>query len=865
MVIETKLNIPKARTALVARPRLHGRLERGLGVKLTLITAPAGYGKTTLMAEWAAQLEGPVAWISLDRQDRQGLRFWHHTIAALKRALPSFDDESVVRCATADPSGETFVAALLNSLNRVAESTVIVWDDFHYADDPLLLRGIGYLLECLPDHLHLYMASRICPALPLAKMRAAGTLNELDLSELAFTAQESFVFFNENQKMSLTEQEMEVVLRQTEGWAAGMRLIALSSHDQTGRAMIIQGLIGEHRNIADYFFEEVFHLQSRDVQQFLLRTSILERMNAELCQAVTEIDRCHEILQQLDQMSLFLIPLDKKREWYRYHHLFQDFLRLKLYDQGQMLQQDLHLASGDWLAAHDHSAEAMEHYLAGEHNRQALNLLERLMPGLMQSDLDAFLRWANRIPDDLLYDKLSVLTSVLTAMLLTGKIDAAKEKIRRASEQLARMQSELPESALQQFRSGLLVAQMQCAYFDKDFDTEIYLAERVVSEFPDGVHLTNLGCEGDLQIPVWALVDTLGNMKEQVSVYRRYLAVWTGIRHYFAEADVNMGYGEYMYEWNRLEEAERHWERTKQLGEAYHNPIAIAFGHILLAKLACARGQFDRMNQLLNDVEEKIEPRLYPNLNAYIDVYQAYIRWMAGDVPKAMRWLQRTNLRWKDEIPSTMLLEYGTLACLLMEQGKLNEAEFLLGRLIHAAERSGRKRDRLRLLIQHSLLAERQGNTMLSMDRLEEVLSWAEPEGYLRTFIDAGSPLMALLRQYFKIRQKQHRQQKHKVSLAYVKRLLKYEPFVYGGGETEVGLSLDIHLTAKEEAILQLLTTDLTNQQIASRQGVSISTVKTHIANLYDKLRVHNRMAALERAKQRGLLPQQDEGSNGIR
>ncbi len=855
MIIETKLHIPRTRTALVSRPRLHKRLDKGLNDKLTLITAPAGYGKTTLLAEWAAHIDNLVAWISLDQQDRQGMRFWNHTIAALKQVLPSFDDQSVARfAAAAGPSGEAHIAALINSLNRAAETVVIIWDDFHYVDDPALLRGIGYLLECLPEHVHLYAASRVSPSLPLAKMRASGTLNEMDATELIFTAQESSVFLNENQKMNLTEEEVEVVRRQTEGWIAGMRLVALSSADQTDREMIAQGLIGEHRNISDYFFEEVFNFQSHDIQQFLIRTSILGRMNAHLCQAVTGIAHCHDLLQQLDQTNLFLVPLDKKREWYRYHHLFQDFLRMKLNCQQQEQVRALHLAAGDWLAAHGYSTEAMEHYLAGEHNRQALDLLEPLMPDLMQFELDTFLRWTNRIPDALLFDKPPVLVNALTAMLLTGQTDAAKEKISRASDHLAHAKTALSESALHQFRSGLLVAQMQCAYFDRDFDTEIKLAKRVVKEFPDSVHLTNLGCEGDLQIPVWALVDTLGNMSEQVDIYRRYLAVWTGTRHYFAEADVNMGYGEYMYEWNRLEEAERHWERTMQLGEMYRNPIATAFGHFLLAKLAYARGQLDRMDQLLNDVAAKIEPRLYPNLGAYVDVYQAYIRWMAGDVRKALLWLERTNLRWTDEIPGTMLLEYGMLACLLMEQGKLDEAEFLLGRLIHVAERSGRKRDRLRLLLQLSLLAERQGKTLLSMDRLEEVLSLAEPEGYLRTFIDAGSPLMALLRQYFKARQKQHRQQKHKVSLAYVKRLIKYEPFVYGGGE--VGLSLDIHLTAKEEAILQLFMTDLTNQQIASRQGVSISTVKTHIANLYDKLKVHNRMAALERAKQRGLLPQ---------
>jgi len=579
-------------------------------------------------------------------------------------------------------------------------------------------------------------------------------------------------------------------------------------------------------------------------------------MNAELCQAVTGIADCSVFLRQLEKMNLFLVPLDQRREWYRYHHLFQDFLQAKLRENHPDRLRANHRAAGDWLAANGRPSEAVEHYLAGGHMEQALDLLEQLMPELMQVELDTFLRWANQIPDILLCGKPPVLINALTAMLLAGHSDAAKDKINWAMEQLAHINAELSEPPLSQLRGGLLVLQMQSAYFDRDFEREIELAEQIVSEFPDSAHLTNLGCEGDLQIPVWALVDTLGNLSEQIDIFLRYVAVWAGTNHYFAEADVSMGYGDLMYECNRLEEAERYWQRVKQLGETHNNPIAITFGHLLLAKLAFACGRIAKADQLLNEAAVKIHAQLYPNLSAYIDVYRANIRWMAGDVSQALLWLKRTNLRWTDEIPETMLLEYGMLAGLLMEQGKYDESEFLLGRLIQVAGRSGRKRDRLRLLVQHSLLADRQGNAVQAMDRLEEALSLAEPDGYLRTFMDAGGPLMALLSRYLKARQKQHRRQRHEVSLAYVKRLLKYEPFVYGDTEhLSTDSDFDIHLTAKEEAILQLLATDLTNRQIANKQGVSISTVKTHIVNLYDKLRVHNRMAALERARQLKLLP----------
>lgn len=325
MIIATKLHIPRPRSALVARPRLIHRLHEGLNCALTVVTAPAGYGKTTLLSEWAMTMDSPVAWVSLDQGDNRSMCFWAHTIAALKQACPSFDEQAVLRHAAEDASGDSLITALVNSVHRISQTIMLVWDDFHYIEEPSILKGIVYLLERLPSHVHLYIASRTIPPIPLSRIRAGSGLNRLDVSDLCFIPEETSEFFTLCGGMELSADEAIAVQEQTEGWAAAMRLAALSLRENADSASMIRKMTGTERDISDYFFEEVLSRQPETLQKFLLRTSILARMNGELCKAVTGMAESDLYLQQLEQMSLFLVPLDEQREWYRYHHLFQQF------------------------------------------------------------------------------------------------------------------------------------------------------------------------------------------------------------------------------------------------------------------------------------------------------------------------------------------------------------------------------------------------------------------------------------------------------------------------------------------------------------------------------------------------------------
>lgn len=287
LIVATKLHIPRPRAALVPRPRLVRRLSEGLRHVLTLVTAPAGYGKTTLLGEWAKTLDMPVAWVSLDRGDNDLLRFWTHTLAALQQACPSLHEQAALRLSAKDRTGDSLILALLNGLHRMSQPIVLIWDDIHVIENPAIQQGISYFLNRLPPQVHLYMAGRTKPALQLARLKVQEGLNHIDVDELRFDAAETADFFSTCAGMTLSVDELNPIRERTEGWIAAMRLAVLSMDGETDPAAMVRKLSGAGGDLSDYFFEEVLTRQPEPLQQFLLRTAILDRMTGGLCEAVT--------------------------------------------------------------------------------------------------------------------------------------------------------------------------------------------------------------------------------------------------------------------------------------------------------------------------------------------------------------------------------------------------------------------------------------------------------------------------------------------------------------------------------------------------------------------------------------------------
>ena len=855
MIIATKLHIPRQRSAIVARPRLIHRLNEGLDRVLTLVTAPAGYGKTTLLSEWTTIIDNPVAWVSLDQGDNDRMRFWAHTIAALKQACPSFDDLSVLRHAAEDASGDSLIAALINGVHRIAQTTVLVWDDFHHIQEPTILKGVVYLLERLSSHLHLYIASRNMPSISLARIRAGNGLNRLGVSDLRFMPEETSAFLALCSEVKLSGDEAAAVQKRTEGWVAAMQLAVLSLSEHADPTSLVRIMSGKERNISDYFLEEVLSRQPDPLQQFLLQTSILERMTGELCTAVTGMSESSAYLQQLEQKGLFLVPLDERREWYRYHHLFQQFLSEQLKIREPQQGKALHVAAGIWLEKNGYSREAMEHYLAGESYADALSLVESLSPELMIQEWATLCTWLSAIPESLLFARPMMLLTKLASQYLSGQTQAATDGYWRVVRWLESDTDGLHPDQRTTLQAGLAFLAAIRTFLDRDFDYAVQFSKEYVERHAQGDFLIGFGSDQDGYHPVWDIYVSDDSLTLAKQILTPLLSIWSETQNRDFVAHLCIDIGKWQYERNQLDEADRYMRQACDIGKSHDNPSLATIATLWLARIAAVQGEWESANAIVQELSRQKALKSNSRLADKVAWFQALLDRMQGDERPVKQWLRKSRLRSKDEIPLSMVAEYDLLALLLAEQGKTEEAMTLTERVLFIVSQAGRQSDRIRLLAHKSRFLSMQGKVVQSMDVLEEALALAQPEGYIRTFVDEGAPLGQLLNQYLNLRQNQHRRPGRKVSLSYVKRLLRlFYPIEVGISEPLSKESNNLVFTAKERDVLCLMEKGLSNKEIGLQLNVTLATVKTHINNIYSKLQAKNRFQALERARTQELF-----------
>lgn len=850
MIIATKLHIPRPRTTVVTRPRLIRRLNEGMSRVLTLVTAPAGYGKTTLLSEWTMTMEFPVAWVTLDQGDNDRIRFWTHTIAALKQAYPALDDQAVLRHAAEDASGDSLIAAVVNGLHRVSHTMVLVWDDFHHIEEPAILKGVIYLLERLPSHVHLYIASRTTPGLSLSRIRVKDGLNRLEASDLRFVSEETSEFFARCGGVELSFEETAAVQERTEGWGAAMRLAVLSLNANADPVSIIRKMSGTQRDISDYFFEEVLFQQPEPLQQFLLQTSILERMTGELCKAVTGMDESAAWLQRLEQESLFLVPLDEQREWYRYHHLFQQFLTVQLKIKEPLCWKTLHIAAGRWLEENGYPQEAIEHYLAGTSYEDVFKLLEAITPELKNNEWTTLCKWLSAIPDSLLFARPMMFLTKLASQYFSGHVDAATDGYWWAIRRLEEDSASLDASEAETLQAGLAFLAAFRTFMDRDFEYAVQFSKEYVARHPQGDFFIGFGSDRDGYHPAWDIYVSDDSLQLADQILTPLLSIWSETRNEVFVAHLCIDFGKLQYERNLLDEAEKHMRRAHEIGRLHDNPSLMTIATLWLARIASAQGNWETANAMLQELSEQMASRSSYHLTRKIAWFGAVQGKMQGKERPVRQWLIMSDLRAGDEIPLSMIKEYDLLASLLADQGKIEEAAVLADRLILIVSQAGRQSDKIRLLILKSRILFLLGEIVQSMDVLEDALALAWPEGYIRTFVDEGAPLGQLLGQYMSLRQNQHRSPAKKVPLPYVKRLLRliYQSEGWNAGADDREGNWP-SLTAKEQTVLRLMGTGLSNKEIALKLHVSLSTVKTHINNIYSKLQVKGRLQALERAR----------------
>ena len=432
-LLETKFHVPARRRGLVARSRLTERLGRAGESALTLVSAPAGFGKTTLLTDWLAATRGDgrtTAWLSLDLSDNDPALFWAYCIAALRTAAPGIGESALALLSSTGSPTEAFVVTLLNDLAALSDEVVVVLDDYHVIDETQILNGMAFLVEHLPAQIRLVIASRADPALPLARLRARAELVEIRAADLRFTLGEAAAYLNEVMGLQLTPGDIATLEGRTEGWIAALQLAALSMQGRDDVAGFIAGFAGDDRYIVDYLVGEVLERQPEPVRSFLLHTSILSGLNGSLCDAVTGADGGRVMLEALDRGNLFLVPLDDRRLWYRYHHLFADVLRARLLDEQPDQVHELHRRASDWYARHGDQSTAIGHALDGEHFERAADLIEMAARPAFRARQEAtFRRWLEALPEELFRVRPVLAIALVAAHMVRGDIEGVESRL----------------------------------------------------------------------------------------------------------------------------------------------------------------------------------------------------------------------------------------------------------------------------------------------------------------------------------------------------------------------------------------------------------------------------------------------------
>jgi LuxR family transcriptional regulator, maltose regulon positive regulatory protein len=934
-ILTTKLYIPPTRSNIVLRPRLVERLNEGLaaGRKLTLISAPAGFGKTTLVSEWVASCGRPVAWLSLDEGDNDPTRFLTYFIAALQTIEVNIGKGVLgVLQSPQPPPIEAILIALLNEITTIPDNFMLVLDDYHVIDakpvgtSPSVDAALTFLLEHLPPQMHLVIASREDPSLPLARLRVRGQLTELRAADLRFTPTEAAEFLNRVMGLNLSADDIAALETRTEGWIAGLQLAALSMQGRSDAASFIQAFTGSHRFVLDYLVEEVLQRQPEGIHSFLLKTAILDRLSGSLCDAVTGREDGKGMLETLERGNLFIIPLDDQRQWYRYHHLFADVLQAHLMAEQPDQVSTLHRRASEWYEHNGSAADAIRHALAAKDFERAAILVEVAIPEMRRNRQEATvteLGWLKALPDELVHFRPVLSVDYAYALFGGGELEAVEPRLRDAERWLDLVDSmadrrERPESPAagthpepgrrmvvvdeEEFhRLPGMIALLRAAQAlaRGDLPEAVKNARRVLDLAPEDAHLMLGGAASVLGLAAWASGDleaacrmtadgmanvrlagyissaiggsivladiqiAQGRLHAAITTYERALqwATGPGAPVQRGAADMYVGMSDLHREHNDLKTATQLLLTSQALGKLAGLPQNPYRWCAAMARIQEAQGDLDEALDLLDQAEHLYDGAFSPNVRP---VATRKIRvWLAqGRLGEAMGWAREQGLSVDDELSYLREFDHITLARVLLARylsdradRSILEAMGLLERLLKAAEERGGKGSVIEILVLQALAYHAQGDLPAALLPLQHSLALAEPEGYVRIFIDEGEPMRMLIADFRFSIEKQMSSSAH-AQLGYTAKLLAaFAPPVNQQSTIKNSKSENVEpLSQRELKILQLIAQGLSNREIGERLFLALDTVKGHNRKIFDKLQVKSRTEAIARARELGLL-----------
>lgn len=888
-LLSTKLSIPPPRLALVPRPHLVSRLNQGMTRLLTVISAPAGSGKTTLVSEWHRSVEKkiPLTCLSLDPEDNHLSRFLTYLVAALRTLKPDLPEVAPGLLPLGEPTPlQVMLTNLINDLGGLSEHAGLVLDDYHLITTEAVHWVVAFLVDHLPPQLHLVLITRTDPPLPLARLRARDQLVEISTLDLKFTPAEAEAFLSRSMGLELSQDEVAVLAQRTEGWVAGLQLAALAMQNPrsveeeiSGRSSWINAFAhrfsGSHLYVADYLSEEVIDRQTKPVQDFLLKTSILDGLTAELCDHLMERSDSQQMLRQLDQANLFLVPMDDHRSWYRYHHLFVDLLRSRLRETALHELPGLHDRAAKWYEQHGFVSEAIKHARSAGNWQMAAQIVENnAMARLLSGDSVTVLAWVDAVAP-LLQERPWLGIYQSWARIITGEIDLIEPSLKMTERWI-----EINPSNLTAQEMGYHIDAIRVLAAERNNQPQlgISLARKLLARLPEhetfirGIVTFTLGDTcwsiGDLPAAMSAFTEasrmarTAGNnfagplaltsigllLAESGELHRAAETFQSVIRSTAQPGYQNrpvgavayLGWAGVAYEWNHLDAAGQALEQALGLGARWGNPDTLANAHLLQARLQWAVGETTAALEALRQAEELTSgPGVTPWSSLRIHAFRVRL-WLAqGNLDAAERWVQQNAVSPQDGITYTNQTAYLVKARVLEAQNRLEAALSLTERLLAHFEESGQVGRMLEVYLLQSLIHESQGNVSSALDVLARAITLGETAGYLRVYLDEDERMSELLR----------RAASHGIAPKTIVRLLS--EFDLG---TQPAQPLIEPLSKRELEVLHLIADGYSNQAIADRLVVALGTVKTHTASLYRKLGVTSRTQAVARAGELGML-----------
>ena len=894
-LLVTKLFIPHARPKLVSRPRLVERINEGLHRKLTLISAPAGFGKTTLVMEWLMGVgehssSNWIGWFSIDETDNDPIRFFTYFCAALNRASgleqKLCDDVMTLMDTPSPPPAEAVVSMVINEIALIEEKIILVVDDFHLIENKEIISSITYLLENQPENFHLLITTREDPFLPLSRLRARDQLTEIRAVDLRFNADEVNKFLIDVMDLHLSNEEYKALEIRTEGWITGLQLAAISLRGQKDTRNFIDRFSGSNRLVLDYLIEEVITQQTDEIQNFLLKTSILNRLSGSLCNAVAEVQNGQSLLELLDHSNLFIIPLDEQRGWYRYHHLFADLLRQMLNRTAKDQLFSLHLKASEWYIQNGFSDQAIEHLFKAEDYDRAVHLIEEQADDCWTHGEHLKLQyWLEELPEDLVLSKPNLCVFQAWEQYANGQQDAVEKTLQAVekldlsevvSNETLRMRIQGRIAAIRAFlvtdkgELGAIkhYAQEALEYLPED---DIYWRNAAYIPLGDVLYLSgHVDDAAQIRLETWETSKAIGNFYMEIFASMKYcitlrqqgefdrikeicqqqmiLAEKKGLSILPLAGWIQSEWGEALAEQGDLDQAIKRTREGAKQAKGGHVGM-YQWCNLRLITALFSNHYFEDIEAIFQEVEGYAGDQLPPWILTEMKARQLRL-WLAqGKIEETSQWLVEQGLEVEGKPDRNNEWKYLALVRYLIATEHPTDTLDLLKRLYLNANDRGHISRVIEILNLQALAMYAIGDNSHAMNVLEQSLNLAAPRGFLYTYINEGPPMARLLYEALS----------KDIAPDYVQKLLgafpSAEPEMKQESDKQTRLEGLIEpLTDRELDVLQLIATGLSRQEIADELIVSLNTIKTHARNIFQKLGVNSQTQAVAKARGLGLI-----------